>query len=240
MRNFAFGKARDAFRRRRRAAGLVAEAMLAPDGGERSGDVRVVKAGGIDLIDLMKEGLLAPSEVTSLSLDPGPRRHRADAGRRPQHRSDGHARCVWLLTRPSATAIRRLRMRLANRRARRSAPSRRWEATSCSVRAAGISARPSSAACARAAATATRFPAKTNITRSSTTGSAPSSILRRRPRRSSRSARRSHSRTRTAERGAWRSRTSSSAGSRRAARERSEGERAPHCRFCCRPRRAFG
>ena len=32
------------------------------DGGAQSQDVRVVKAGGIDLIDLMKEGLLAPAE----------------------------------------------------------------------------------------------------------------------------------------------------------------------------------
>ncbi len=45
--------------------------MLAPDGGARSEDVRIVKAGGIDLMDLMKEGLLAPSEVTSLRLIPG-------------------------------------------------------------------------------------------------------------------------------------------------------------------------
>ena len=90
MRNFAFGKA-DTLSQAAAAAGLVAEAMLAPDGGERPRDVRIVKAGGIDLMDLMKEGLLAPSEVTSLQLNSRPRRHRADAGRRPQHRSDGHA-----------------------------------------------------------------------------------------------------------------------------------------------------
>ena len=65
MRNFAFGKA-ETIPQAAAAAGLVAEAMLAPDGGARSEDVRIVKAGGIDLIDLMKEGLLAPSEVTSL------------------------------------------------------------------------------------------------------------------------------------------------------------------------------
>src|SRR5271166_4077948 len=70
MRNFAFSKAQT-LSQAAAAAGLVAEAMLAPDGGERSGDVRVVKAGGIDLMDLMKEGLLAPSEVTSLSLVQG-------------------------------------------------------------------------------------------------------------------------------------------------------------------------
>jgi len=70
MRNFAFGKA-ETLSQAAAAAGLVSEAMLAPDGGERSDDVRIVKAGGIDLMDLMKEGLLAPSEVTSLSLTPG-------------------------------------------------------------------------------------------------------------------------------------------------------------------------
>jgi xanthine dehydrogenase YagS FAD-binding subunit len=45
--------------------------MLAPEGGARSGDVRIVKDGGIDLIDLMKEGLLAPAEVISLTAVPG-------------------------------------------------------------------------------------------------------------------------------------------------------------------------
>lgn len=70
MRNFAFGKA-ETISQAAAGAGLVAEAMLAPEGGARSQDVRVVKAGGIDLVDLMKEGLLAPSEVTSLSLIPG-------------------------------------------------------------------------------------------------------------------------------------------------------------------------
>ena len=70
MRNFALGKA-ESIPQAAGSAGLVADATLAPDGGLRSEDVRIVKAGGIDLIDLMKEGLLAPSEVTSLSLVPG-------------------------------------------------------------------------------------------------------------------------------------------------------------------------
>ena len=81
MRNFAFGRAQTISQKPRAAARLVAEAMLAPDGGARSGDVQVVKAGGIDLIDLMKEGLLAPALVTSLSAVPGPRRNRDDARR---------------------------------------------------------------------------------------------------------------------------------------------------------------
>jgi len=70
MRNFAFGRARS-ITQAASSAGLVAEAMLAPDGGARSQDFRVVKAGGIDLIDLMKEGLLAPAEVISLAGAPG-------------------------------------------------------------------------------------------------------------------------------------------------------------------------
>ena len=53
MRNFAFGKAQT-MAQASASAGLVAEAMLAADGGAQSQDVRVVKAGGIDLIDLMK------------------------------------------------------------------------------------------------------------------------------------------------------------------------------------------
>jgi len=53
MRNFAFGKART-IAEAATSAGLVAEAMLAADGGAQSQDVRVVKAGGIDLMDLMK------------------------------------------------------------------------------------------------------------------------------------------------------------------------------------------
>ena len=70
MRNFAFGKAQ-IIAEAAASAGLVAEAMLTTEGGAQSQDVRVVKAGGIDLIDLMKEGLLAPLEVTSLQGVPG-------------------------------------------------------------------------------------------------------------------------------------------------------------------------
>jgi xanthine dehydrogenase YagS FAD-binding subunit len=70
MRNFAFARA-ETIRQAASGAGLVADAMLAPEGGASSGEVRVVKAGGIDLIDLMKEGLLAPAEVISLTAVPG-------------------------------------------------------------------------------------------------------------------------------------------------------------------------
>ncbi len=70
MRNFAFGKAQSVAQASA-SASLVAEAMLAPDGGAGLNDLRIVKAGGIDLMDLMKEGLLAPAEVTSLAAVPG-------------------------------------------------------------------------------------------------------------------------------------------------------------------------
>ena len=70
MRNFAFRKAATVAEASR-AAGLVADTMLSADGGARSGDVSVVKAGGVDLMDLMKEGLIAPNEVTSLAGVPG-------------------------------------------------------------------------------------------------------------------------------------------------------------------------
>ena len=70
MRNFAFRRAQTVAEAAS-SAGLVAEAMLAPDGGARLQDLRVVKAGGIDLTDLMKEGLLAPAQVISLGGVPG-------------------------------------------------------------------------------------------------------------------------------------------------------------------------
>jgi xanthine dehydrogenase YagS FAD-binding subunit len=70
MRNFAFTKPLS-IPEAAAPAGLVAEAMLAPDGGAGTQDLGIVKAGGIDLMDLMKEGLLAPTEVKSLALVPG-------------------------------------------------------------------------------------------------------------------------------------------------------------------------
>ena len=70
MRNFAIDKAQTVAQAAANA-GLVADAMLSADGGAQSPDVTIVKAGGIDVIDLMKEGLLAPAQVTSLSGIPG-------------------------------------------------------------------------------------------------------------------------------------------------------------------------
>ena len=47
-------------------ATTVAAAMMAPTGGRVSQDAIVLKAGGIDLLDLMKEGLLQPRRVVNL------------------------------------------------------------------------------------------------------------------------------------------------------------------------------
>jgi len=66
MRNFAFDTA-TSVQAAAAAASLACEAMLAPDGGAGAPETTIVKSGGIDLLDLMKEGLLAPAGVTSLS-----------------------------------------------------------------------------------------------------------------------------------------------------------------------------
>jgi xanthine dehydrogenase YagS FAD-binding subunit len=53
------------------AGRTVAEAMLADPGQPAAPDCVVLKAGGIDLLDLMKEGLLRPSRVVNLREVPG-------------------------------------------------------------------------------------------------------------------------------------------------------------------------
>ena len=49
----------------------VAAAMIAPIGGRPLEETAVVKAGGIDLLDLMKEGLLKPRRIVNLRGIPG-------------------------------------------------------------------------------------------------------------------------------------------------------------------------
>lgn len=53
----------------RAASETVADMMAAPPGGSRGS--AVIKAGGTDLLDLLKEGLLAPETVVSLSAARG-------------------------------------------------------------------------------------------------------------------------------------------------------------------------
>ena len=77
----------------------VADAML----GEA--DAVVLKAGGIDLIDLMKENLLAPSRVVNLRDVPGTRQdHRGRCRRR--HRRIGHAGADRVASAAAATLHR--------------------------------------------------------------------------------------------------------------------------------------
>ncbi len=71
MNRFAFIDARTISEAAVAASATVAEAMTAtPEAISRSED-SVVKAGGIDLLDLMKEGLLAPARVVNLKAVPG-------------------------------------------------------------------------------------------------------------------------------------------------------------------------
>ena len=53
------------------ASATVANAMTVPPEGHGYSEVSVIKAGGIDLLDLIKEGLLAPSKVVNLKDVPG-------------------------------------------------------------------------------------------------------------------------------------------------------------------------
>ena len=66
MRNFAYQTA-GSLKEAAAAATLASQAMLSPDGGASAPETVIVKAGGIDLLDLMKEGLIAPSKVVNMS-----------------------------------------------------------------------------------------------------------------------------------------------------------------------------
>jgi len=71
MNRFAFASARTAAEAAAAASDTVANAMtIAPEAMEQS-DGAVVKANGIDLLDLLKEGLLKPSKIVSLAEVPG-------------------------------------------------------------------------------------------------------------------------------------------------------------------------
>ncbi|MGD0421554.1 MAG: FAD binding domain-containing protein [Xanthobacteraceae bacterium] len=71
MNRFAFANARTISEAAVAASATVADAMsVSPEALGRS-ETSVVKAGGIDLLDLLKEGLLAPSNVMNLREVPG-------------------------------------------------------------------------------------------------------------------------------------------------------------------------
>lgn len=71
MDRFAWQVARSVTEAATLAGRTVAEAMLADPGQPAAPDCVVLKAGGIDLLDLMKEGLLRPSRVVNLREVPG-------------------------------------------------------------------------------------------------------------------------------------------------------------------------
>ncbi|HYA06975.1 MAG TPA: FAD binding domain-containing protein [Xanthobacteraceae bacterium] len=71
MNRFALASARTIAEAGAAASTTVAHAMtVAPEAMEQ-GDTAIVKASGIDLIDLLKEGLLKPAKIISLSKVPG-------------------------------------------------------------------------------------------------------------------------------------------------------------------------
>ena len=71
MHPFAFATAKTIAEAATAASATVAGAMTAPPESMGHGEMSVIKAGGIDLLDLLKEGLLAPSKVVNLREVPG-------------------------------------------------------------------------------------------------------------------------------------------------------------------------
>jgi xanthine dehydrogenase YagS FAD-binding subunit len=71
MHRFAFANVRTIAEAAGAASTTVADAMtIAPEAMVRD-EMSVVKAGGIDILDLLKEGLLAPDRVVNLKEVPG-------------------------------------------------------------------------------------------------------------------------------------------------------------------------
>ena len=66
MNRFAFAAARTIVEAATAASATVANAMTVSPESVGEHEVSVIKAGGIDLLDLIKEGLLAPSKVVNL------------------------------------------------------------------------------------------------------------------------------------------------------------------------------
>jgi xanthine dehydrogenase YagS FAD-binding subunit len=66
MNRFALARARTVAEAASAASTTVADAMTAALGAPGADDISVVKAGGVDLVDLMKENLLAPGRLVSL------------------------------------------------------------------------------------------------------------------------------------------------------------------------------
>ena len=129
------------------------------------GDGATVKAGGIDLLDLMKDGIVSPPKLVNIRNVDSLRG--ITAGRRrpaPRTAIDLERDC-----RPSgdsAELLPRCPMPPVTQPRRRCATWPRSAATSCSAHAAGISAPATSTARRRAAAAmnVTRMPVRTSTT----------------------------------------------------------------------------
>ena len=78
MNRFEWVNARSAREAVGQATTTVADAMLTPPGRALPVDAAVMKAGGIDMLDLMKENLLTPRRVVHLGALPGLDRIEAD------------------------------------------------------------------------------------------------------------------------------------------------------------------
>ncbi|MGD0335197.1 MAG: FAD binding domain-containing protein [Xanthobacteraceae bacterium] len=71
MNRFAFANARTISEAAVAASTTAADAMIVPPEAAGQGETSVVKAGGIDLLDLLKEGLLTPTKLVNLKEVPG-------------------------------------------------------------------------------------------------------------------------------------------------------------------------
>lgn len=71
MNRFAWANARTIAEGAAAATAIVAEAMTSVPAAAQNGELSLVKAGGIDLLDLMNENLLAPGKLVSLQQIPG-------------------------------------------------------------------------------------------------------------------------------------------------------------------------
>ncbi len=71
MNRFAWTSAKTIAEAAAAASTTVAHAMTVSPEAMDNGAIAIVKAGGIDVLDLLKEGLLKPSKVVSLSEVPG-------------------------------------------------------------------------------------------------------------------------------------------------------------------------
>ena len=71
MNRFAWASPRTIPEAAASASAIVADAMTASSDAKEYGEAAIIKAGGIDLLDLLKENLLAPVTLVSLKEIPG-------------------------------------------------------------------------------------------------------------------------------------------------------------------------